>query len=328
MIMFERERDKINQMRERDGKFSCPQQNVRKIHTMKSQILKSSLLFISAAILLFSASCKSKAPVASANAKRYELKGKVVSSDKLTHKVTIAHEQIEGYMEAMTMPFTLHDDWVYGELTPGALIQATLVIDQDKTWLENPVVTKVSDPNLASKSDESEAAPNAGTAIPDFTLVNQDGKKISFKQYRGQPLLVTFIYTRCPLPDYCPLMSRNFAEIGRQIQKNPEFKDKVRLLSISLDPEYDTPKVLREYGSKYLGSDKPDFKQWEFASGSADQIKNVAQFFGLKYWRENDQIIHGLRTAIIDPDGKVFKVYRGNEWTPDQVLKELDEVTF
>jgi protein SCO1/2 len=293
---------------------------------MKFQILKKpSLPGLSLAVFLMIPACNSKPPEASANAQRYEIKGKVVSADRANHQVTVDHEAIPGYMEAMTMTLTLSDDWVYGELTPGALIQATLIVDQGKSWLENPVITKISDPSLVGKSEESGVEPAAGTEVPDFSLINQDGKKISLKQYRDRALLLTFIYTRCPLPDYCPLMSQNFSQISQELQKKPGLKDRVRLLSISVDPDYDKPKVLREYGAKYVGSDSPQaFKQWEFASGSPEQVKNIAQFFGLNYWPEKDQIIHGLRTAIISPDGKVVKVYRGNQWKPEDVLKELE----
>jgi protein SCO1 len=275
------------------------------------------------ALLGFTA-CRSNEPAASANAKRYEVKGKVVSINKAGSRVTIDHEEIPGYMAKMTMVFTLKDDWVYGELTPGALIQATLVVDGNKSWLENPIVTKIADPNLA-RSEDTGMEPGVGTETPDFTLVNQDGRKISFKQYRGRALLLTFIYTRCPLPDYCPLMSRNFSQIDQELEKNPALKARTHLLSISVDPAYDKPKVLRAYGSNYVN--KADaFSHWEFATGSTEQVKEVAQFFGLNYWPENDQIIHGLRTAIIAPDGKVFKVYRDNDWTPEQVMKDLERL--
>lgn len=287
-------------------------------------LLCSSLIFC-----LIVSACNSappKAPEASSAAQRYEVKGKVVSADKANHKVTIAHEEIPGYMEAMTMPFTLLDDWVYPELKPGAQIQATLVVDQGRSWLENPVVSNVADPNLVGKTEESGVEPAPGTETPDFTLVNQDGRKISFKQYRGKPLILTFIYTRCPLPDYCPLMTQNFVTLSRELQNNPALRDKAHLLSVSVDPEYDKPNVLREYGQRYIGSDKDAFKRWEFATGSPEQIKNVAQFFGLNYWQEKDQIIHGLRTAIIAPDGKVFKVYRGNDWKPEDVLRDLERL--
>src|SRR5262245_42059546 len=232
--------------------------------------------------VIFSAcGSKSETPEASSSAQRYTVKGKIVSTDKANHKVTIAHEEIKGYMDAMTMPFTLLDDWVYPELKTGSQIQATLVVDQGRTWLENPVVTTVADPNLVGKTEESGVEPAAGTETPDFTLVNQDGKNLNFKQYRGKALILTFIYTRCPLPDYCPLMTQNFVTLGRELQNNPALKDKTHLLSISVDPDYDKPKVLREYGARYIGPNNVDkvdndgFKRWEFASGSPEQVKNV-----------------------------------------------------
>jgi protein SCO1 len=294
-----------------------------------SYIKLSPIVLLLVVLQLCLSACGSKpdAPAASGSAKQYEIKGKVVSVNKSEHKVTIDHEAIPGYMEKMTMEFSLYDDWVYSELAPGVLIQATLVVDGDRSWLQNPIVTKVSDPSQVGKSEESGIEPGAGTEVPDFALVNQDNKKVHFKQYRGRSLLVTFIYTRCPLPDYCPLMSENFAQIKKELEKNQRLKNKTHLLSISIDPEYDKPQVLREYGARYLGSKKGDtFKQWEFATGSAEQVKDVAKFFGLNYWPEKNQVIHGLRTAIITPDGKVFKVYRGNDWTPDEVLKDIEKM--
>jgi protein SCO1/2 len=285
------------------------------------------LLYTTLLVCLVVSSCtsKSKAPEASNAAQRYELKGKIVSADQANHRVTIQHETIKGYMEAMTMPFTLLDDWVYPELKPGAQIQATLVVDQGRSWIENPIVTNV-DPNFAGKTEESGVEPAPGAETPDFTLVNQDGAKIQFNQYRGKAVVLTFIYTRCPLPDYCPLMTQNFVTLDREIQKNPALRDKTHLLSVTVDPDYDNPKVLREYGARYLGSNKEGFKRWEFATGSPEEIKTIAKFFGLNYWQEKDQIIHGLRTAIIAPDGKVVKVFRGNDWKPEDVLQELEKL--
>jgi protein SCO1 len=284
---------------------------------------KLGLITIIVATGLLISACQPKKPKATAGAKQYELKGKIVSADKANHKVTIAHEKIGDYMEAMTMPFTLTDDWVYADLTPGAQIQATLVVDQGMSWLENPIITKVVDPTLA-RNEETGVEPAIGADVPDFTLVNQDGKKISFKQFRGGPLVLTFIYTRCPLPDYCPLMSQNFAKVKAAVDANAKLKARTHLLSISVDPEFDKPSVLKTYGAGYIG--KPDFKQWEFAAGTPDEVKKVAEFFGLQYWPEKDQIIHGLRTAIVSPDGKVVKVYRGNEWKPEEIVQELEKL--
>jgi len=258
---------------------------------------------------------------------RYELKGKVVSVDKQKRQVTIDHKEITGYMSAMTMPFNLKDEWAFDVLAAGNEVQATLVVKGDRSWLEGIVITQSGSDGSAVNSTESPSEPRPGDEAPNFSLVNQDGKQVSLHQYRGQALLLTFIYTRCPLPDYCPLMSNNFAEINKALQKHPDAYVKTHLLSISVDPDYDTPKVLRSYGAAYTGNRGEDaFKGWEFASGTSEQVKQIAQYFGLRYWQDKDQIIHSLRTALIAPDGKVFRLYKGNQWKPTEVLSDLQSL--
>lgn len=270
--------------------------------------------------------CTGSASGGSGQERRFDLKGKVVSVDKRSHEAVIAHEEIPGFMDAMTMPFTLKDEWVLDTMSAGDLVQATLVVDSDRAWLENPVITK----GVAGGDGATDAGgvePRAGDAPPDVKLVNQDGKRVSLRQYQDRALLVTFIYTRCPLPDYCPLMSSKFAEINAEIEKSPELRGRAHLLSVTLDPAYDTPKVLRSYGAAYTGKfSKENFDRWEFATGDAEEIKRLAQFFGLTYFKENDQIIHSLRTALIAPDGRFFKLYRGNEWKPLDVVRDLEVV--
>ncbi|MEP6636723.1 MAG: SCO family protein [Acidobacteriota bacterium] len=265
------------------------------------------------------------APRHSATEKRYDLKGKVLVIEKDKHLVTVAHEDIKDYMPSMTMPFTLPDDWPYEVLKPGDQITATLVVDGLHSWLENVVITEESTDTNAPGTGPVEA--KAGDEVPNFRLVNQDGKAIKLNDYRGKALLLTFIYTRCPMPDQCTLMSSNFAAIDQELQKQPDLYGKTHLLSISFDPEYDTPKVLRSYGAAYTGKYSDEtFSHWEFASGSRDEVKGIAQLFGLRYYEDKDQVIHGLRTVIITPDGKVHKIYHGNEWKPDEVMAELKTV--
>ena len=237
--------------------------------------------------------------------------------------MTVAHESIKDFMESMTMPFTVRDDWPFEVLAPGDQITATLVVDGPESWLENVIISKsISEAGPLSSAGATEAQP--GDPVPDFTLVNQNNKPIRTSQYRGKTLLLTFIYTRCPIPEYCTLMSNNFAEIDRELKKTPELYEKTRLLSISIDPEYDTPSVLRSYGSSHTGRyEEEKFTHWEFATGTKDQVKDIAKFFGLQYYPEKDQIVHGLRTVMVDPDGKVAKVYRGNEWKPSEVVNDL-----
>ena len=229
-------------------------------------------------------------------------------------------------MEAMTMPFTVRDDWVFEKAAPGDKIVATLLVNGTESWLEDVVITKTSGQPTVEGSPGSLGA-NVGDPVPDFALVNQHNKPVHLSQYRGKALLLTFIYTRCPVPDYCTLMSNNFAMVDRELQKQPELYKQTHLMSVSIEPEYDTPAVLRSYGASHTGRyEEEKFDHWEFVTGTKDQVKQMAQFFGLQYYPTKDQIIHGLRTAIISPDGKVVKVYRGNEWKPAEVLEDLQAV--
>lgn len=293
--------------------------------TLKGRaLLFSALLLISLASL----SCRGSGgdTAASANAKRYDLKGKVVSVDKAENRVSVAHEEIPGYMDAMTMPFAVrkNDYWALDVLKPGDKLSAVLVVDGGLSWIENLVITQEGAATTASP-EKTEAQP--GDSVPNFSLVNQDGKQIRLNQYRGRVLLLTFIYTRCPLPDYCPLMSENFVAIEKELKKSPTLYDRTHLLSISFDTEYDTPKVLKSYGGAYTENYSDEkFSHWEFATGTPEEIRAVAGFFGLQYYKETNQIIHGLRTAIITPDGKVHKVYQGNEWKPEEALRDIQAI--
>jgi protein SCO1/2 len=258
---------------------------------------------------------------------RYDFKGKVVAVDKGKRLVTVAHEDIKNYMPGMTMPFKLKEDWPFEVLAPGDQITAALVVDGSTSWLEEVVITQESTGSTTAPADGIGEA-KAGDSVPQFELINQDGKQIKLADYRGKALALTFIYTRCPIPDYCTLMSDNFAEIHKQLQTLPDVYQKTHLLSISIDPAYDTPAVLRSYGAAHTGKySEEKFDQWELASGDKDQIKGIAQFFGMRYYHDTtsgqEQIIHSLRTAIVAPDGKVVKIYRGNEWKPDEIAKDL-----
>jgi len=255
-------------------------------------------------------------------AKRYELQGRVVAVEPGARQLTIAHKDIPGLMQGMTMPFTVSDKdtWVFKSIAPGDQVHATLVL-ADHAELQDITFTKSSD----TESDGSSALriPQPGDEVPDFTLVNQNGKTIEFRQFRGKPLLLTFIYTRCPFPDYCPRMSNNFAQVVQQLQRDPKTFAAAQLLSISIDPEHDQPAALRSYGERYVGRVDPRFAHWEFASGSPEQVRKVADFFGLAYNQKDGQIVHGLVTVLVGKDGKVAKVYSGNDWKPGEVAADF-----
>lgn len=285
------------------------------------------LFVILAAILLAGCQRAAAPPAASANAKRYPFKGTVVSVDKAAKKATIKHEKIEGYMDAMTMEFAIHADWAWDKIAPGSGISGELVVDPaspDGYWIENVTLSEAGPPGQVAVND---AFAQIGHDVPDFTLTNQDGKPVSIKDFRGKALAITFIYAKCPLPDYCIRMSTNFSDVAMQLDKDPGLRDKVRLLSISFDPANDTPAKLRAYGIGYMGNNANyRFDTWQLAVGSDEQVRKIADFFGLQYEvdpNEKTKINHSLRTAVIDPSGKVTKIFTGNGWTPSELLDEL-----
>ncbi len=286
------------------------------------------ILFLLAALFITSCQNVGDGNKASSSAKRYPLKGKVVSVDKAAKKAKIDHEPVEGYMPAMTMDFPIRADWVWDELTPGSEIRAELVVDNTATepyWLENIGIVAVLKPGQEPPTVDERFA-QVGKEAPDFTLTNQDGKKISLKNFRGKALAITFIYARCPLADYCIRMSTNFSDLAIQLNNNAEFKDKVRLLSISFDPENDTPAKLKSYGLGYMGKGATTLGVWQLAVGDESQVRAIADFFGLRYevdQTDKTQINHSLRTAVISPDGKVTKILPGSAWTSNQLLNEL-----
>ena len=257
----------------------------------------------------------------SGSEKRFELKGKVVLVEPEKHLVTVSHEDIKGYMPSMTMPFTVPNESDLQILAPDDQITATLVVDGSQAWLEDLIITRQSE-NAAAMAGVAMA--KEGDEVPNFTLRNQNNREIRIQHYRGKTLLLTFIYTRCPVPEYCTLMSNNFAQIDRALSRDSDIYEKTHLLSISIDPGYDTPEVLRSYGAAHTERyENETFAHWEFATGTAEQVKKIAEFFGLTYIAEKDQIIHGLRTVIVGPDGKVVKIYSGNDWKPDEVVDEM-----
>ena len=266
----------------------------------------------------------------SSTAKRYPLKGKVMSVDRNAKTAKIDHEAVEGYMGAMTMEFPVHADWVWDDLVPGADIKAELVVDtaaKDPYYLENIGIVANAKPGQAEPPVNENFA-QIGKEVPDFTLTNQDGKKVSIKDFRGKALAITFIYAKCPLPDYCIRMSTNFSDLVGQVNSNPELRDQIRLLSISFDPANDTPEKLRSYGIGYMGNDpKAKFDVWQLAVGKDEEVRKIAEFFGLRYevdQNDKTQINHSLRTAVIAPDGRVTKIFAGNEWKPLALLRELE----
>ena len=254
--------------------------------------------------------------------RRYTVDGKILSVNKDKKTLTIAHKEIQGLMGAMTMDYSVNESWVMRQAKPGDHITASLVMDPAGAYLEDVTLTSTGTPIEASTNPLHEPVP--GDVPPDFAFSNQDGKQVKLSELRGKPLLLTFIYTRGPLPDYCIRMSDNFGLIARQLKHDdPGLYEKLQMLSVSIDPEFDTPPVLKNYGKSFAGTVDPKFEHWQFASAGPKETRAFANFFGLSYDQEGDQIVHSLRTALIDPSGKIAAVYNGNDWRPDDVIRDL-----
>lgn len=262
----------------------------------------------------------------SSSFKTYSLRGKVISTNSAKGEVTVSHEAIPGFMEAMTMPYKVKDPNILGDLHPGDVITADLLVSQNAdadVLLDHIVVVAQGKPDYKPMTQYH--VPSPGDQVPDFKLRNQDGHTISLNEFRGKELLVTFIYTRCPLPNFCPRVTRQFADINRQLQSNKALYDKTHLLCVSFDPQNDTPARLRAYGATYMGSDaKSAFSHWDFAVPDQQTVDKMAQYFDVGITRAPDSsITHTLSTTLIGGDGKVVQFYPGNEWSVDQVLADV-----
>lgn len=284
------------------------------------------------AVFLFLGGCRSSRNPASATeplppgTKSYQIRGVVVASDAKTGVVTLDTEAIPGYMPAMTMPYTLKQPNIATELHPGDTVTATLLASAHSDVLDEIDIIGQAQPDYKPAVTYNDLEP--GESIPDFRFLNQSGRMISLAQFRGRVVLMTFIYTRCPLPDFCIRMSHNFAKIDKALAKEPRLYAKTHLLSISFDPEYDTPRVLRSYGGAYTGRySEETFAHWDFAAPPEKELPKVLQFFDIGATPGNNHTItHSLSTVVIAPDGKLYKWYPGNEWTPQQVLANVRQL--
>jgi protein SCO1/2 len=254
------------------------------------------------------------------DARTYELQGQILAVRPERNEVVIKHEDIKGLMPGMTMPFTVKDPALLGGKERGDLVTATLVVEEAKAYLTTLNRTghqEMTDPPPPPPPDIL----SAGQAVKDAPLVDQDNQPRAFSTFKGHRLAVTFIYTRCPIPDFCPLMDKHFAAAQKTIASTPSLAD-VRLLTVTLDPAFDRPAILKAYARRR----EADPAIWTFLTGEPTDVNTFASQFGL-YVEHNPQnaidITHNLRTAVIDPEGRLVTVHNGNSWTPDELVADL-----
>jgi protein SCO1/2 len=273
--------------------------------------------------------CRSNSAATSASAtKSYPIRGKVVSIDKAGNTIDLDAGAIPGFMDAMTMTYKVTDPAALGELHPGDGIAATLLVDHDAAGpanmrLKDVVIVAEDSPDYKPAVQYHLPAP--GDAVPDFKLLNQSDKTIGLKAFRGKVVVMTFIYTRCPLADYCPRMSRNFAQIDKALAEDKALYAKTHLISVSFDPTYDTPKVLKSYGEAYTGKYVNEtFQHWDFAAPPVAELPRMEQFFDVGVTPgESGTLQHSLSTVVIGKDGKVVAFWPTNDWTVADVLAKV-----
>jgi protein SCO1/2 len=254
--------------------------------------------------------------------KHYQLVGTVMSKSVEDGQLVVDHKEIPGFMMAMTMPYTSHDAAGLQAVQPGDKITADVVVESpNHYWLEHIVITDSSGRAAAAANAPHEL--QVGDPVPSVPFVNQDAKSLVLTDFKGKAVLLTFIYTRCPNPDFCPRISGQFAAVEKELEKSPADYAGTRLLSITLDPTYDTPTVLRKYGLSYLNNNAAALDHWEFLATTPDDLQPLATEFGLEYSVQDNQIAHSMNTILIGADGKVAKQWPGNDWKTDEVVAAL-----
>ncbi len=292
---------------------------------MKSLALATGIV----ALWLSSLACSQReSPAPAGPLRRYPLKGVIVSVDAARSSISVAHEAVPGFMEAMTMAFPVREAReVLVILRPGDKIEATLVVEGSRYWIEK-ILTKgfvpTPAPGVASTNSRAATAvtpvPNRAVGIgdlfPDFALTDQTGRTVRLSQFRGEPVALTFLYTRCPIATACPMTTAKFSRLDAMLAE----KKFGELLTVTVDPEHDTPQVLADYAKK-AGADP---KRWKFLTGDPKAVAEVASRFGILYYPERGQIIHGQGVAVIDPKGRLATAYYGSQWEPEHILRDLE----
>ncbi len=289
--------------------------------------MKISLNAVLSTAVLLLASCSGKKENEQTDLVTFPIRGEVVSVDTTKMRVTLSHEEIPDFMARMTMPFKVKNPALIIELVPGDSVQGTLAVSRTESWLATLTVTGSGVPPEVLDADglNMRRLIRAGDALPNLRFLNQDGKSVRFSDFRGQAFALTFIYTRCPLPEFCIRMSDYFNKVQKKLKQKPELTN-WQLVTVSFDPVFDRPPVLKEYGMTYAA----DFTRWSFLTDpdtSGRTVLALADGFDLTY--EDDEgplIAHNLRTVLVDTEGKLVEVVKDNEWKPEEIVEKLEEI--
>ena len=238
--------------------------------------------------------------------------------------IAIEHEDIPGFMPSMTMPFTARNEKEIAGLRVGDALSFRLTVTPNDSWIDQikkipRAEVKLPEPKPEATLGKPSARLKEGDLIPAFSLTDQDKRSVSAETFRGRPLVLTFIFTRCPMPNFCPRITSDFSELQGLIKADNGVVAKTQLLGVTLDPAFDTPQILKDYGAHA----NQDPKVWSLATGDPHQIDALTRAFSVYRQNEGGTISHGLATALISPEGKIVKIWRGNAWTPEEVIAEI-----
>jgi protein SCO1/2 len=253
----------------------------------------------------------------------YSARGVVEAIAPNRSQATIHHQAIPGYMMEMTMDFPVKSTNELAGVSPGDQITFTLVVRTNEDWIEN--IQRIGRQALtaakaASSSDTEIHELKPGDLMPDNELIAENNQRIRFSDFRGRALAFTFFFTRCPLPDFCPRMNRNFSEARNLILSAPGAPTNWEILSISFDPAFDTPKTLADYAGFYRGENT---NHWLFAAAPISTLNDLEPRLDLMVMRNGGSISHNLRTVVLDPRGRIFRQFDGNQWTPAQLADAI-----
>jgi len=266
----------------------------------------------------------------------YQVKGVIKEITPDRKQAQIEHEKIPGYMEAMTMMFDVRDPEELKGLQPNDQVTFRMVVTEKDGWIEQvKKIGTVKPPAMAAAAGEDAPAPppfrvvreveplKVGDLMPEYKFTNEVGKAMSLSEFRGKALAITFLFTRCPYPTFCPRMASNLKKACKLLSEKSDAPKNWHLLAITIDPGFDTPAVLKEYGTRY----EYDPAKWNFLTGAEIDITAIAEQFGLMYWRPDPKqlagISHNLRTVVIDANGRVQKILPENKWEPPELAEEL-----
>jgi protein SCO1 len=287
--------------------------------------------FLTSALALVAVGCDRQAPPPAASAsvttnlQVYAVKGLVRELDPAHREVKIEHEAIPGFMEQMTMPFEVKDTNELAGLLVGDAVSFRMLVTAQAGWIDQVVKIPLTNvvlktrPRAAVRETRMVEPLKVGDPLPDYRFTNQLGQAFRLDEFKGRALGITFIFTRCPYPNFCPRMSSYFRDAGRKLSALPDPPQNWHLLSISFDPDHDTAAVLKAYAEQYQSDDR----HWTFATGAMKEVDAITEQFGMYFAPEGAFFSHNVRTIVVDARGRVQRIFPGNEWSVDEFVAEM-----